>query len=594
MKRTNVHNIDDLEKSQVIPTKILLLVMPFWDPLIPPMGISCLHSFLKKHCAAVRKVDTNVENLFMDGYESYFTRLKQYIPIDKRSNFFNIGKEVLRNHMMAHINYSSEDEYIRLVQILVAKTFFCEIDRNQVVELSKILEDFYAHLKIFLLKLFDEVKPEVVGISVFKGSLPASLFAFRLAKEYDPQVKTVMGGGIFADQLTPGSPDWDLFLEKTPFIDKIIIGEGELLFLKYLRNELPDNQKTFTLEDIDNKILDLSRVDIPDFSDFDLEYYPYLAAYTSRSCPFQCRFCSETVLWGKYRKKEPQQVVAELSKLFEKYGNQLYLMSDSLLNPIITSLAKEFIETDVSLYWDGYLRVDNYVCKPENTLLWRRGGFYRARLGVESGSKRVLDLMHKGITLTQIKESVKSLAYAGIKTTTYWIIGYPGETEEDFQQTIELLEELKNDIYEAEFNAFWYYESGQVNSKEWSKKSTPLYPETARDMLILQTKSLDYPPSRKETYNRLALITELSSKLGIPNPYSLYDIYRADERWEKLHTNAVPSLLKLKDKNQYIDECKYVKDIFIAQDIQPLEGEWDFEEHGDEEIENENEGKIYF
>ena len=155
-------------------------------------------------------------------------------------------------------------------------------------------------------------KPDVLGISVFKGSLPASLFAFKLAKEHNPRLTTVMGGGVFADQLAPGSPDWDLFLEKNPFIDKIIIGEGELLFLKLLRNELPGAQKIFTLGDINGEILNISSLEIPDFSGFDLNYYPALAAYTSRSCPFQCNFCSETVRWGKYRKKDAEQVVSEI------------------------------------------------------------------------------------------------------------------------------------------------------------------------------------------------------------------------------------------------------------------------------------------
>jgi radical SAM superfamily enzyme YgiQ (UPF0313 family) len=79
-------------------------------------------------------------------------------------------------------------------------------------------------------------------------------------------------------------------------------------------------------------------------------------------------------------------------------------------------------------------------------MLWRRGGFYRARLGIESGSPKILQKMGKNTTIDQIKKALSNLAYARIKTTTYWIVGYPGETEEDFLKTLTLIKELQNEI----------------------------------------------------------------------------------------------------------------------------------------------------
>jgi radical SAM superfamily enzyme YgiQ (UPF0313 family) len=554
-----------MAKNESNQKKILLAVLPFWDPLIPPMGISCLKSFLEKHGCCVKIVDANIEKELKEIYDQYFEVLKKFIPPDKRSNFYNIGKDVLRNHMMAHLHYEDEEDYIRLVKTVVYQTFFCNIDKPQVLEFNRVLALFFTRLSHYFLRLLNKEKPDVVGISVFKGTLPASLFAFRLTKKHFPETRTVMGGGIFADQLAPGSPDWELFLERTPYIDKIFIGEGELLFLTYLRGELPESQKVFTLKDINGEIPDISSAPIPDFSDFQLQYYPYLASYTSRGCPFQCTFCSETVRWRKYRKKSPQQVVEELITLYKTHGSQLFLMSDSLLNPVITDLSREIKNSGISVYWDGYLRVDKHTCDPEMTHLWRQGGFYRARLGVESGSANILNAMEKKVSPGQIRETVKNLAAAGIKTTTYWVIGYPGETELDFRQTLELVEELKNDIYEAEFNAFWYFESGQVKSGQWSKRSTLLYPGSARDMLILQTRILDYAPSREETYSRMRRFLLHCEKLGIPNPYFLHDILKADERWKKLHKNAVPPVLEFKDKDVYIDECKQVKRFHLAE-----------------------------
>ena len=180
---------------------------------------------------------------------------------------------------------------------------------------------------------------------------------------------------------------------------------------------------------------------------------------------------------------------------------------------------------------------------------WRKGGYYRARLGVESGSQRILDLMNKNITVNQIKTAVSSLALAGIKTTTYWIIGFPGETEEDFQKTLNLIEEIKDDIYEAEANLFWYFPNALVESDAWSKHAALLYPESSREMLMLQTQYLKLEPSQEESHRRLNRFVRHCSRLGIPNPYSLADIYKADERWKQLHQNTAPSLVEFYNKN---------------------------------------------
>jgi radical SAM superfamily enzyme YgiQ (UPF0313 family) len=341
-----------------------------------------------------------------------------------------------------------------------------------------------------------------------------------------------------------------------------------------LKKELPQNRKVYTLEDIKAKTLELSSARLPDFSDFPLESYPYIAAYGSRSCSFQCKFCSETVQWGKFRKKDARQTGNELKQLSRQYNRQIFLMCDSLLNPIVSELAAELKDAEPSIYWDGYLRVGKDVCSRENTLLWRQGGLYRARLGIESGSPRILEKMNKKITVNQVETAISNLAFYGIKTTTYWIIGYPGETEQDFLQTLELLEQLKDNIYEAWCSPFYYFPSGQINSREWSEKSSLVYPGKAKEMLILQTWRLDCEPSREETYRRVNCFVEHCRKLGIPNPFFLHDFYRADIRWKQLHANSVPSLVDFKNNSVEIAENKYIEEVVQAQNRYLEEGDF--------------------
>jgi radical SAM superfamily enzyme YgiQ (UPF0313 family) len=560
-----------LKEEEKVEEKILLALLPFWDPQIPPLGIACLKSFLQEYHYQVKCVDANLNVEFRQLHDDYFSILKKMIPVHLQGNIFNIGNQVLRNHMMAHLNHLAEDKnsYAELLKMLVKKTFFCKVEGDWLKELDDILKEFYSRLRDYLSDVLEREKPTVLGLSVYGDTFPASLAAFKIAKKWNPAIKTIMGGGIFADQLAPGSPDLDSFSEGTKnFIDKIIIGEGEELFLRFLQGELDKSKRVVTLKDIDSTGLDLSAptVKIPDFSDFDLSFYPHLAHYGARSCPYNCQFCSETVNWGRYRKKEVHRTVKEFIQLYRKYSCQLFIMTDSTLNPIITDLANAFIKSDITIYWDGFLRADRHTNNTENTLLWRRGGFYRAKLGLESGSQRVLDLMNKAITIEQSKKALAALAYAGIKTTTFWLFGFPGETEEDFQKTLEFIQECQDNIYEADCNAFNYYLTGQANSEEWLKKSNPvrLYPGWAKEMLITETWILDVEPSRETAYSRVNRFLQHCRQLGIPNPYSLKDVCTADERWQRLHKNAVPSVIDLENGNTYIDENRHVKEFVTA------------------------------
>lgn len=564
-------------KKSLNQEKILLLMLPFWTPLVPPQGICHLKNFLQHHGYIIKTKDANIENDFTELYNYYFGVLRKYIPENKQGNFFNIGHDVMRNHLIAHIHQGNKADYIELVKLLIYNTFYIHFDNRQVDELNCIWDQFYNRLEKYILSLLEEEKPGVLGISVLRDTIGPSLFAFRVAKEKYPSIMTVMGGSLFSDHLRIDNPNFDYFLERTPYIDKIIIGEGQNLFLKLLNGELPESRKIFTLKDIDGETLGFSFLNFPDMTDFNVtEYYPYLSASASASCPHQCSFCNVAAFYGKYREKDPRQTVEEMTRLYKTYKNQLFFMNDALLNGIASPLAEEFLKADVALYWDGYLRVDDAVSTIENTILWRRGGMYRVRLGVESGSQHVLDLIDKKISPNQTKEALASLANAGIKTTAYWVIGHPGETEEDFCQTLQLLEETKNNIYQAECNPFIFGFSGQSNSHEWATKRKLLYPTEAKKTLILQTWIVDSPPSREETYKRVNRFVIRCKELGIPNPYSLNDIYQADIRWKNLHKNAVPCLVDFKSRGAYIDECRSIKQVSLLHAKLQDTGDFEF------------------
>ena len=177
--------------------------------------------------------------------------------------------------------------------------------------------------------------------------------------------------------------------------------------------------------------------------------------------------------------------------------------------------------------------------------------------------------MDKKITVDEIRSTLKNLANAGIKTTTYWIAGHPGETEEDFQKTLDLLTELSDYIYEAEADPFRYFYRGQVSGDDWFKEkgNRLLYDKDAADMLLTQTWILNEEPNRKIIYERGCRFKEHCRKLGIPNAYSVSEIYKADQRWMRLHKNSVPPLLDIDNKDLILNEKDKVNKIIEAENI---------------------------
>lgn len=570
---------DEFVHAKWVGKKVLLALMPFWSPLIPPQGLARLKGFLQGYGIMVKTVDANLEKQFKGLYDLYFNTMKRFIPEKKWGNFYNIGNDVWREHMMAHINQHQLDknQYLELVKILVEQVFYHPLTLEQARELDQVLAEFYRELRIFIVQWLEQEKPDLLGMSVYRDTLAASVFAFRICRELYPEIKTVMGGGIFSIQLPLGSTNLDYFLEQTrAYLDAIIVGEGETLLLKYLQGKLPVEKRLYSVKELQpEEIIGFAPVEQHDFSDFDHRLYNYEAGQASASCPHQCSFCNVAAFYGEFRKKDPYQTVREMTQLYQNSGTQLFYMLDSLLNPVIDSLSHAFIESDVALYWDGYFRVDETV-DMEKAMQWRRGGFYRARIGVESGSQKVLDLMDKKITVDHIRSTITSLAYAGIKTTAYIVIGHPGETEEDFQMTLDLVEELHKDFWEVECNPFTYFYTGQGHSDEWMSQRRLIYPEWATPLLMYRWWYVDGLPTREELYDRVQRFAIHCKRLGVSVAWSLQDVKQADERWKRLHKHSVPTVLELIDKNNYVDECKRLTDVIFARDKTEEIGEFDF------------------
>lgn len=549
--------------------KIRLSIMPFWSPLTPPLGIACLKSYLEQYGYEVNTKDYNTISPLFDFGSRYISLLKSYTPRDKMGNIAMVGYDVLALHLIAYNNRENMDDYYSLIHKLIYENFFYEASHITIKSLCDLIDDFYETFTKYLMKDLEKCDFDVYGISCYSLTLGPSIFTFKLIKKYFPNVITVMGGGIFADQLNPYSKEFKKFVEQTPYIDYFLIGEGETIFLKLLRSNF-DNMPRVIVCDNTIERISLDNAPLPDFSDFDINSYPQLVAYSSRSCPFQCSFCSETIQWGRYRQKKCDKFISELYTLVEKYRKKIIVFADSLLNPNIDFIADLLSNGSekVPFYWDTYLRVCDMTDDIYKVKKWRKAGLYRVRLGIESGSQNVLNMMDKKITVEQIKSNIKNLARVGIKVSTFWVIGFPGETEEDFMESLKLIRELKDDLYEVDPHPFYFYPKGQVESENWEFHYgyQSIYPEKYNDMLMCSYYKLNREPYREEIYSRLEKFKECCEECNIPNPYSLMDIYHADKRWKKLHPSSVPIMHDLINADKDFEDI-YREKLILKEDV---------------------------
>ncbi|MDX6694353.1 MAG: hypothetical protein QOF02_1956 [Blastocatellia bacterium] len=509
---------------------IMLFKPPYFTPWTPPLGISILKSFLQPHGYSVKCFDFNTDPELWGMHHKYFGIVQTLEDVSINDGYSKLWW-ILNAHMLAYANGASVEECARVLETIIP-LYGIPRDEGVIKALLPLVERFYKQLEEAIESL-DLTGYTVVGTSTYSTSLGPSLFLLRKIKEKHPHIKTVMGGGIFADDLALGSDNLETLLREYDYIDHVILGEGELLFLKLLQGEL-SHKRVISITDLKGTTLEMKDVPPPDFSDMKVDNYYHLTIEGARSCPFQCSFCSETIQWGDYRKKPMDLFASQVIALAEQNNINSFFMGDSLMNPYVMQFASELLERKADILYDGYLRADKPVTHRDRTGMWAKSGLYRVRLGIESASARVLDSMDKMTTPAVIADALRSLATAGIRATTYWIVGFPGETDEDFEETLDFIRENHRNIYELEAHPYYYYPYGQIGSRLYQCNS--LYPDDVTDIIKFRVWDIiDVRPTRHERYERLRRISDLASKLGLPNIYNMSDRYQAEDRWLMLH-----------------------------------------------------------
>jgi len=269
---------------------------------------------------------------------------------------------------------------------------------------------------------------------------------------------------------------------KEECVDVVVQGEGELTLIDIIERvkagkSVTDCPGTLSRKDgavIDNKdrelIKNLDVLPFADFSDFDLKNYRdsfKMPLMSSRGCVNRCIFCNERPYWRTYRSFTAERLFKEVAYQLKLYPGIDYIdFQDSLINGNIKELerfADLIIDNKVTIRWSGQA-----VIRKEMTFdllaKLKRAGCIALAYGLETASTKLMLKIGKVASMNSDPEQiVRDGARAEVMSTLNFMFGLPGETEDDFQDTVDFFK--RNSSFISAVNpspCFCYFANGTL------------------------------------------------------------------------------------------------------------------------------------
>jgi anaerobic magnesium-protoporphyrin IX monomethyl ester cyclase len=157
---------------------------------------------------------------------------------------------------------------------------------------------------------------------------------------------------------------------------------------------------------------------------------------TTRGCPFSCEFCSNAVFGETYRERSAGNVLNEVEEALALGYDRIHFADDvfTLNKRRVIQICEEILARRMDFKWECLGRVDS-IDKAISEIM-KEAGCDRIFFGIESGDESILKLMNKKIKLDQARRAVEAARAAGLKTGAFFILCYPGETDETVLKTL--------------------------------------------------------------------------------------------------------------------------------------------------------------
>jgi radical SAM superfamily enzyme YgiQ (UPF0313 family) len=314
-------------------------------------------------------------------------------------------------------------------------------------------------------------RPELVLISVpFPGSVYAAFRIAQTIKNYDPQIKIVLGGGFVNTELRE-LKDPRVF----DYFDFVTIDAGErplLALIEHIQGKRSVSRlvRTFMREQESFAVrymnliepdVPFNEVGTPTWDGLPLDRYLSLLDMlnpmnrlwsdgrwnkltVAHGCYWKkCSFCDVSLDYiGRYEAAEASVLVDRIDQIVQETGQTGFHFVDEAAPPkSLKALATELIERDTGISWWGNIRFEK-TFSPELCELLAESGCIAVSGGLEVASDRLLTLMKKGVSIDQVARVTRAFTDAGILVHAYLMYGFPTQTVQDTVDALEYVRQL--------------------------------------------------------------------------------------------------------------------------------------------------------
>lgn len=288
-------------------------------------------------------------------------------------------------------------------------------------------------------------QPDVVGVTMaYTHGWRSAEAVCALARMAAPQALIVVGGAH-----ATMSAEW-LRLRGTA--DLVVRGEGEAALTDVCRwvadGRDPRNITGIwppapPLDICKLPYLDRSLVDMPLYLSRPLYWQtkrrPVATVSSSRGCQFKCAFCSTTNLWGEWRGRSPDQMLHECRELRDRWGaREVAWQDDQFLGDPerIRTFCRLAIATRLGMTHINPPGMSPALMDAGLLRLMRDAGWYRVCFSVDVGNETARRFVKKPVKLADMRAMVRTANRLGLWTYGTFVIGFPGETRQDIEETI--------------------------------------------------------------------------------------------------------------------------------------------------------------
>lgn len=237
-------------------------------------------------------------------------------------------------------------------------------------------------------------------------------------------------------------------LNKIPEIDLVLGNNEKVDIVKYVEDYINENENNIEIEDVMQSRL------FSDFGDITFTEKTRAVVKIQDGCDRFCSYCIIPYARGRVRSRKPESIISEITKIAEKDIKEVVITGIH-----IASYGKDFKEEyklidlleEINKI-DGIERIRLGSIEPlliTDEFVERLKKLdkicHHFHLSLQSGCDETLKRMNRRYTTEQFKEIVKRLrnTYSDVNLTTDIIVGFPGETEEEFEKTYKFLDEIK-------------------------------------------------------------------------------------------------------------------------------------------------------